>query len=281
MSKRLVVKPIKFKNMKNGIATLVLVLFCITGFSKNYKFEYSGRFTPLVEKDKLNEVNLVSEITPELWQKLQLPYNERQELDLRRKTDFTQGYIINPKDYNYNKIVDYVSVVILALNNGKVVSSQSTGNQLTQEQKQILRTADIGADIDIKINFKFKNQADKGVGLENKINEGNLTITVVPETEAEYPGGFAQLSDYFNKNVFNKISIESGADKILNASVKFTINEDGRITNTKMSKSSTDPQIDKLILDQTSKMPKWNPARNSEGVKIKQEYSIPFGGPGC
>jgi TonB family protein len=267
--------------MKNGLITLVLVLFCLTGFSRNFKFEYSGRFNPEVKKEKLNEVNLVSEISPEFWQKIQLEYFERQKLDLLRKTDFTQINAINPKEYNYNKIVDYVSVEISGSGNGKVMSAQSIGNQLTREQKQILQTADLGSDINIKINFKFKNQAGKSAGTENKISEGTLAVTVVPEKEAEYPGGFAQLSDYFNKNIFNKISDESATDKILMTSVKFTVNEDGRITNTKISRTSTDPQIDKLILDQTAKMPKWIAAKNSEGVKIKQEFTIPFGSPGC
>jgi hypothetical protein len=169
----------------------------------------------------------------------------------------------------------------VASNNGKVLSAHSSGNQLTAEQIHLLQIADLGSDINIKIKFKFKNQDAKSVGSGNNIINGNLALTVVPDTEAEYPGGFAQLSDYFNKNVFNKISDENATDKIMNASVKFTINEDGRVTNTKMSNTSADPQIDKLIIDQTAKMPKWNPAKNSAGVKIKQEFSIPFGGPGC
>jgi len=267
--------------MKNGIITLVLILVFTSSFSQNYSFEYSGRFNPQVKKEKLNQVNLASEITTELWQKIQLQYNVRQELNLRKKTDFTQSYVINPQDYNFNKIVDYVSVEILASSNGKTISSKSNGNQLTAEQKRILQTADLGSDINIKINFKFKNQTIKSVGSDNKINEGNLAITVVPETEAEYPGGFAQLSDYFNENIFNRISDRKETDKILMASVKFTVNEDGRISDTKISKTSSDPKIDKLIIDQTAKMPKWNPAKNSEGVKIKQEFSIPFSGPGC
>ena len=45
--------------MNNGVITLVLILFCTTGFSQNYKFEYSGRFNPQIKKEKLNEVNLV------------------------------------------------------------------------------------------------------------------------------------------------------------------------------------------------------------------------------
>lgn len=267
--------------MKNGVITLALVLFCLTGFSRNYKFEFSGRFNPEVKKEKLNQVNFVSEISPEIWQRIQLPYKERQELELRKNTDFTQSYIFNPKDYNYNKLVNYVSVEISGSGNGKVMSAQSTGNQLTPEQKHILRTAEPGTDIKIKVNFSYKNQAGKSVGTENNISEGILVVAVVPETEAEYPGGFAQLSDYFNQNIFSKISDESAIDKILMASVKFTINEDGRITNTSISNTSTDPKIDRLILEQTAKMPKWNPARNSQGVKIKQEFFIPFGGPGC
>jgi TonB family protein len=267
--------------MKNGLITLVLVMFCVTGFSHDIRFEYSGRYNPQVKKDKLNEVNLVSEITPELWQKLQLPYKERQELDRRKKTDFTQGYSINPQEYNYNKMVDYVSVEISASGNGKVVAAKSTGNQLTAEQKHILRAAVPGSDISIKINFKFKNQTGKSVDTENKINQGNLVVTVVPDTEAEYPGGYKQLSDYYTRNVFGKVSEKDINEKIWLATVKFMVNEDGKITDTKIVKSSTDPQIDKLILEQTAKMPKWNPAKNSEGIKIKQEFSIPFGGPGC
>lgn len=267
--------------MKNSIITLILVLICTTGFAQNYRFEYSGGTTPKVNKEKLNKVNLVSDITPDLWSNMQLNYYTRRELDIHRNTDFSQVYSISNQEFNYNNIVEYTSVEILASSNGKITSSKSKGDKLTMAQKQILEKADIGAELNVKINFQFKNQANNKIETENKIYSGTLAVVVVPETEAEYPGGYKKLSDFYSENIFNKVSSKSDFDKIFMASVKFTVNEDGKITDTRMSKSSNDPQIDKLILEQTNKMPEWSPAKNSEGVKIKQEFIIPFGGNGC
>ncbi len=260
--------------MKNSIFTLLLFLVCSSGFSENYKYEYGGRTTPKVNVEKLNQVNLVGEITPDLWLIMQLPYKERQELELRKKTDFSQGYLINPVEYNYSKIVDYVSVEIIATGNGKTISAKSNSEQLTQDQKQILRTADPGTELSIKIDFRFKNQSD------NKTNSGELEVTVVPDTEAQYPGGYKQFSNYYTENVFSKVSGRRNIDKILMATVIFTVNADGKISGAKIVRSSTDPNLDNLILEQTNKMPKWNPAKNSQGVNIKQEVRIPFGGEG-
>jgi TonB family protein len=267
--------------MKNSVILFILILVYTAGFSQNYKFEYTGGINPKVNKEKLNKVNLVSEITPDLWRSMQLSYNTRRELDIHKNTDFTQVYSFSNQEFNYNNIVEYVSVEILTSSNGKIISSQSYGDKLTTAQKQILGNADSGTELDIKINFRFKNQASDKVNADSKVYSGTLTLVVIPETEAKYPGGYEKLSDFYTENIFKKVSDKSDFDKILMASVKFTVNEDGRITGAKMSKSSTDPQIDKLILEQTGKMPKWSPAKNSEGINIKQEFVIPFGGNGC
>ena len=266
--------------MKIGILTFVLVLFYITGFSLSYKFNYTGSFFPKIKNERLNNVSSVSDITPEIWRNMQLRYDDRRKLDELRKTDFTQVSAFNSQEYNYNNIVDYVSVEISTTNKGKVISSQSLGSQLTFEQKSILKSADPGTNISIKVNFRFKDQAKNTTKVDNEIHTGELTVGIIPEVEAEYPGGFKQLSEYYNDKIFRKILEESTYNKVMLATVKFTINEDGQITNTQISKTSTDPQLDKLILEQTNKMPKWKPAKNSEGKKIKQEITIPFGGGG-
>lgn len=262
--------------MKNSIITLLLFLVCTNGFSGNYRFHYNGRLTPAVSKEKLAVANLVSDITPDLWHIMQLPYDDKLKLERMRKADFSQGFSINQKEYNYNNIVDYVSVEIIASDNGKIISSKGTGEKLTPEQTRLLRVSGLGTEVKVKIDFKFKNQKN-----EKEISSGLLTVVVAPETEAGFPGGYKQLSDYYSETVFDKISDYKTFEKILMASVKFTVNEDGRITDTKIIKSSTDPYLDKLIIEHTNKMPKWNPAINSKGVKIKQEISIPFGGDGC
>ena len=272
--------------MKNGIITLFLLLAVISGFAQSFKYEYAGRFTPTVKKEKLNGVKTVSEITPELWRSIRLSSAERMQLDERldqqrmvsapqAQTVFPQEKYVYPQEY-YNAIIDYVSVEISGICNGKIMLASSTSDVLTAEQKALLNTADAGSDINFKIMFRYKNQASA-----DKVIEGASVVTVVPETEASYPGGNRQITEYLSANFIDKVTVTNAAEKIQNAVVKFTINELGEIVDCKITRTSTDPQIDQVLLEAINKMPKWKPAENSKGERVKQEFVIPFGGGGC
>ncbi|MBC7865839.1 MAG: energy transducer TonB [Bacteroidia bacterium] len=282
--------------MKNNTITLLLLLLFLNGISqnaknKNFSFEYKGRNTASANEEKLNSAKSVCDITPELWQKLLLPYTERIDLDKLRKIGNSQEFYIAPQENNYNncinnnynKIVEYVSVEISTFSNGKKkFTGLSSNENLTPEQKNILNTAEPGTDIYIKIRFRHKNQAMNTIGADNKIIEGELSVTIVPEQEAEFPGGFKQFSKYITENIFNKVSGKENSEKITWAAVSFTINEEGRVVDAKVSGTSGDLKIDQLIiLEAINKMPKWKPAQNSKGEKVKEEFSIPFGNGGC
>jgi TonB family protein len=103
----------------------------------------------------------------------------------------------------------------------------------------------------------------------------------VPDYEAEYPGGFTQITDYYLEHVIKKVSEKKASDKIGLAIIKFTVNEAGKIADAQIFKTSTDPTIDKLLLEATHKMPLWKPAKNSHGMNVKQEFIIPLGMGGC
>jgi TonB family protein len=271
--------------MKNSLSTLLLLLLFIPGFSQNSRYEYNGRFSPAIKKEKLTEARLISEIMPGFCGYFALPFKESARMnDLLKVVALVEGnYAYPPGNYvhtqkNFESIIDYVAIEISVNSQGKVVSSQSTSNVLTAEQKNILNVADLGSDIHIKIKFNYKKWTSNNFEMDSKIKEGEYLVTVVPATEAEYPGGFKQLTEYLNKNVFNKLSGKSTFEKIQQAIVKFTVNEDGQVLDAKFSKTSTDPQIDKLVLEAINKMPKWKPAKNSSGIKVKQEFSIPLDG---
>ncbi|MES2140188.1 MAG: hypothetical protein V4511_10825 [Bacteroidota bacterium] len=265
--------------MKNNIIILLLSVISLIGSSQNSKFEYLGRRNPSVKKEKLKEVKFISDITSEFWERLAMPEKDRVELDHRRRMDYSLGSYLYTQ--GGDEIIDYISVEILATCNGKVQMFESTSEKLSAEQKNILNTADLSSNIRIKIMFKYKNQINDNINSGDKIIGGQLTVTVVPELEAEYPGGFKQLTEYLIKNVINKIPEKGAYQKIEQAIVKFTVNEEGQIVETKMFRWSQDLQTNKLIVDAINKMPKWKPAENSKGVKIKQAFSIPFGGDGC
>jgi TonB family protein len=253
--------------MKSFIVILQLFLFFSNGFPQNPTFEYNGRNAPSVNKEKLKEVQFVGDITPQLWDKMALPYKDYYELNQRKKS---QGY------YNYNTIIDFVSVEISTTSGNKTFTSHSTSDKLTAEQKSILNSADLGSEIKMKIRFKYKIAKD----YNGKIIEGEAAVAVVPETEAEYPGGYKQLSTYLTENVINKITGANAPAKLNRAIVKFVVSEQGEIEDAKILSSSSDAGIDKVLLDAIHKMPKWKPAKNAKGIKVKQEFIIPFGG-GC
>lgn len=164
--------------------------------------------------------------------------------------------------------------------NGKTAVAKSSSDKLTTSQKNILNTADLGANINVTIKYKYKDQTNDIWGSRNKIIKGATVVTIVPATEAEYPGGWKELSVYFSGNVFKKISEKNISDKLQLATIKFTINEEGKVMNATIAQTSTDKTIDKLLLEAMNGMPNWKPAVNSKGERVKQEISILLGG-GC
>jgi TonB family protein len=274
--------------MKTRIITLLLISFFATGFSQGLKYVYEGRFTPSIKKEKLNTAKFVNEIMPDFCRYIILPFGERNLLDdqLKARDPLNRNLLYPPEFYDlpqesYSNILYFISMDITTMNNGKTMLSKGVSNLITKEQKSILMAADAGTDIHIKIRFKYKNTGKVSYYDLEQIKEGDYTVTVIPETEAEYPGGFPAITNYINRNVFDKIPNKSDLSRNPPAVVKFTINEDGHISDARISRTSRNTKVDKLLLDAIIKMPNWKPAKDSKGKNIKQEYSIPLGNDGC
>ncbi|MES2780820.1 MAG: energy transducer TonB [Bacteroidota bacterium] len=255
--------------MKKTIITLLSMLFCIPGFPQNTTFEYGGRITPSAKQEKLPEATFISDLAPQLWERMLLPSKERFELHLRRSSE---GY------YSYNTLIDYVSVSISATNKGKVLTAQGISDKLTSAQKSLLHSVDPGTDINIHISFRYKISANDTNG--SRIINGELTVTAVPETEAEFPGGYKQFGTYLTETFFAKITNPLSIEKIQQAIIDFTINEKGEVVDAHLFRISNDKETDRLLLEAIRNMPNWKPATNSKGIKVKQQFRIPLSA-GC
>jgi TonB family protein len=141
----------------------------------------------------------------------------------------------------------------------------SANDTLSAEQKNMLNTVDLGTDIVINIRYKFKNPVTGNIDMSVM----NYSATVVPETEAEYPGGYQQMTQYLQENAIDKIS-DSTSGQLQQVIVRFTVNEKGEIANAQIFKSSGDQKTDKLLLKAINKMPKW-----------QQEFEFIVGNGGC
>lgn len=175
-----------------------------------------------------------------------------------------------------NWLNDYVSTEIVSTSNGKKMKASGVNGTLTGEQKKILTSADLGAEVLINIRYKSKNSATD----KTEIRSMSLSVTVVPDVEADFKGGHVQMKKYFKEMVVDKISSDL-VTSLRQSMVKFTVNEDGDIINARLSMSTGDQDIDRLILESVNKMPKWIPAKNSGGVKVKQDFEFVMSNDGC
>lgn len=236
--------------MKRIIILLILCLFFNIGFSQTSRDALSGKYTPPITKDKLNTCRYLSDVIPNF-------------------------------PTHWGDIIDYVSVNIMVISDGQVRSEESVKNLLTWEQMNILSAADIGTEISIKIKFRWRDTsyANSHTGKIQEMNEYRLAV--VPEHEAEFPGGFLQLTKYLKESKINRFQDAAWSGQFPRLMVMFTINEEGKLVNARIPKPSADEKADKLLLEAVNEMPNWKPAENSKGVKIKQEFRLLTFREGC
>jgi hypothetical protein len=263
--------------MKYVIFSLLLFFFITSGYSQNSRYELPGMHSHSIKKEKLAEAQYVSEIMPDFSRYFVLPFKEKVLLDFNKIMPDSPEYVYSLTDYE--KSIDFVSVDIYASCEGNYMNSESAGAMLSKEQRKMLQNVDMGTQLWIKIKFKYKNQLIDMPLSAKDIFDGEYSVTVVPEIEAEYPGGIQRIKEYLSENVINKISEINSSVKDPNAFIKFTVDENGQIVDARVL-NSQDPKIDKLLLDATARMPRWSPALNSKGIKVRQEFAIQFGS-GC
>lgn len=173
--------------------------------------------------------------------------------------------------YKSSWVKEFISVEVSTIHKGAIKKAVSKNDVLSEEQKNIMKQADIGTDIEVKVSYIPDNT------LKNKeIKKIDFSFRVNPENEAKYIGGQEKLNQYLKKNAIDKIPNDVFKNYAL-AAVKFTIDEKGQIVNPHIFESSKDEKIDKLLLKTISDMPDWKAAEYANGTKIEQEFALTVG----
>jgi len=255
--------------------SLMVFLFSIIGKAQEFKYEFTGGKNPSIKFGKLNDVKFLREISPDFWKNMTINGDVNKELRQRKSYDYTNGFNTYEKD-NYTNLIDFISSEITVISNKKATSILNTSLLLSSQQKLLLNNADLNSDINIKIKFKIKKQSYDSPEFVSKIETGEINIAVIPDQEAEFPGGYKQATAYLTNNFINVF----GAKKAAAIDAKFTVNEIGQIINVQLMYLAKDNKINMLIIDVLKKMPKWKPAMILNGIKVSQEFYVAFGG-GC
>ena len=98
----------------------------------------------------------------------------------------------------------------------------------------------------------------------------------VVEQQAEFPGGFGELGGFIQKNmIYPPEAKKKGI--VGKPTIKFVINEDGKITNAVVAKSCGSDLLDKEAIRIVNSMPAWQPAQmTSKPVKCYFNLPIAF-----
>jgi hypothetical protein len=146
--------------MNKILFVLLLMLPFVVGTTQDVKFAVRGSFGHPVTKEALTQVGALGDI---------VAYYPRQW------------------------ITNYVSTEIQATSKGSTIIATSKSEMLTDAQKDLLIGADLGTNIVIKVNYNYANSTTGQLDLRTM----QYTATVVPEIQAEYIGGYEQMTQYF------------------------------------------------------------------------------------
>ncbi|HYG51926.1 MAG TPA: energy transducer TonB [Flavobacteriales bacterium] len=166
-------------------------------------------------------------------------------------------------------ITNYTKTEISTFIDGKQVNVPGKNDTLSAAQKALLANIELGSNVDFSVAYTYAN----AVTGNNDAFEMIFTLTVVPSVQAEFAGGYAQMQNYFKEKAIDKISAAK-AKTLKQAAVRFTVDEQGEIVNAYMSGSTHDKKTNKLLLKAVNNMPKWKPAENAQGLKVKQEFEF-------
>jgi len=175
------------------------------------------------------------------------------------------------KRYPTSWVKAYISVEISAFKNGIPIKVSGNSDVLNQDQKELLLLADRSSDIDVSVTYLPDNSLK-----DETPKQYDFKVTVLPDKNADYAEGAAQLIQYLHENSIVNIEAGSFTGYDLTA-IKFTITEQGSITDIQIALPSKDKKIDEMLVTAISKMPTWKPAEFSNGLKVNQDFILTVG----
>lgn len=167
------------------------------------------------------------------------------------------------KEYKYVKMIATVN------DRDEVVTTDN--DQVTQEQKELLNSIDMGSEVRVIVSYLPDNNLNN-----NEVREMDFAFRIDPINEAKYTNGKEKLDLYIKENILSKVTVKD-VPQYQVAAVKFTVNEEGHIVDANIESASKTPEADELLLKTICDMPSWKSAQYADGTKTKQEFVLTVG----
>ncbi len=266
--------------MKN-LLLFNLLLFCALALrAQDGKNEYKGRRTYSITHEKLLAAKQLNELSPELWHRMELPFSERDRLNkmlrMQHSLHFSlisvQGNDVVYPNSAYEKIINYIGFEITVFNNGKKQSLEAQGKVLTDAQKWLLKNADLGYPVVVKVKYAYLKDGWN----QTSSYEGISIFEPLPFFVAEYAGGNKAITQYLQNKVLDKITTPIKEAYPFYATVRFTVDESGKLIHVKVIEPSHYPEIDALLQKALQQMPGWRAARDAQNNAVRETFIINY-----
>lgn len=180
---------------------------------------------------------------------------------------------------NPKHIVSFSSVNVMRIDDSYEPVEEVAGdkNEFNSAQLKLLQSLPYSADVLIRAEYVLKNNTT------GELEESYTTphITVVPETQAEYPGGFKAFIGYVKSHKVDETETLS-KEELKPGKIRFTVSKVGTITKIKLISSSGYKKIDKRMVELITEAPgTWKVAQDAEGNRVEQQFVFSYGITGC
>lgn len=172
-----------------------------------------------------------------------------------------------------NWIGEYILVETYRITKNSEIKILGKDVTLNKKQRSLFKDTNVGDDVLVRVVYKSKNSL-------TNTNETNILLTVVPEVTASFIDENNTLKEYLIKKSSKEI-VEWKFKPMQNATAYFIVNEEGRVAEVNITKSTGVTSVDASIMELLYGMPRWSPAKNTEGKKIKQQFELVIGDDGC
>lgn len=176
-------------------------------------------------------------------------------------------------NYPVNWIGEYDAIEMSIYSDGVETKTISKSEVLSPEQISLFNAIKMSGAIHFKIKYKTKNPVSDTYAGKIHSSEMNVSIAVVPDTPAEYVDGYVNLIDYLKSGSMDKI-VGKTLEEMKFTRLEFTINTTGTIEQVSIKDSSGDSEVDAVLFNLISKMPKWRPAKNAKNELINQKFEF-------
>lgn len=266
--------------MKKLFLLISLIFIAFTLRAQDGENEYKGRRNFSVSHEKLLAANQLSELSPEMWHHMELKFSERDRLNkLLHMQHALYFSLVSAQDKDvvypntaYEKLVDYISFEIAVSSKGVVQSLSAQGKFLTAAQKVLIKNADLGSPIIAKVKFYYLKDGRQ----KAKIHEGVFTLEPLPFFVAEYAGGNKAITKYLQNKVLDKTTTAVREGYPFFTTVRFTVDESGKVIHVKMIEPSNYPEIDALLQKALLQMPGWRAARDTQNKAVQETFTINY-----